>query len=139
MTTVIGKIAPRYNDHEMERSWCREMAGRLSNYRRERSYSRPGTPPPSALDIDLRCYEIIRSIENHSSRTWGKILPAIIAERDVLSSTARRVLLRTMREAAKKLRRDAGQAEQRARRYDELIAQLDNPKQSARREREQIA
>ena len=60
----------------------------------------------------------------------GQILPAIIAERDTLSSTGRRVLLRTMKEAANKLRRDADRAEQRARRCDELVAQLDDPKQA---------
>jgi hypothetical protein len=46
-----------------------------------------------------------------------------------LSSTARRVLLRTMKEAAKRLRADADRAEQRAERFDELVAQLDDPKQ----------
>ena len=52
-----------------------------------------------------------------------------IAHRDALSSTARRVLLRTMKEAAKRLRSDADRAEQRAQRFDELVAQLDDPKQ----------
>jgi hypothetical protein len=122
-----GKVAPVYKSQEEEWRWCRAMADRLSDYRRLRSYSRG--PAPSALDLDVRCYEIVRSIECGSYRTWGKILPAIIAERDTLSSTGRRVLLRTMREAAKKLRRVADQAELRARRYDELVAQLDDPKQ----------
>ena len=64
-----------------------------------------------------------------SRRTWSKVLPEIIAHRDALSSTARRVLLRTMKEAAKRLRADADRAEQRAERFDELVAQLDDPKQ----------
>jgi hypothetical protein len=121
------KVAPTYKSREEERRWCRTMASRLSKYRRGRSYARG--PAPSALDIELRCYEIVRSIENGSCRTWGDILPAIIAERDALSSTARRGLLRTMREFAKTLRRFPYQTELRARRYDELAAQLDDPKQ----------
>jgi hypothetical protein len=122
-----GQVAPVYRSQEEEWRWCRAMADRLSDYRRERSYSRG--PAPSALDIEVRCYEIVHSIERGSYRAWGKILPALIAERDTLSSAGRRVLLRTMKEAAKKLRKVADQAELRARRYDELIVQLDDPKQ----------
>ena len=61
-------------------------------------------------------------------RSRRKVLPEIIAHRDALSSIARRVLLRTMKEAAKRLRADADRAEQRAQRFDELVAQLDDPK-----------
>src|SRR6476646_4433773 len=85
-----GKVAPVYKSQEEEWRWCRTMADRLSDYRRLRSYSHG--PAPSALDIEVRCYEIVRSIECGSYRTWGKILPAIIAERDTLSSSARQKL-----------------------------------------------
>jgi hypothetical protein len=106
------------------------MADALRRHRRERGFS--GAPSLSELDIDVRAYEVCYSLERGSHRTWGKILPAIIAERDKLSSAGRRVLLRTIRRAAKKLRNDADRAEQRARRYDELIAELDDPKQAER-------
>lgn len=123
-----GQVAPAYRGREEELRWHHEMADRLSQYRRDRWQARDPSAP-SALDIEVRCYEIVRSIERGSYRTFGKILPAIITEREALSSTARRVLLRSMKEAAKKMRKTADQAEARAQRYDELIEQLDDPKQ----------
>ena len=124
-------VSPPYNEEEEERRWWREMYSRMSKYSRAR---RDGEGPAlSALDIEVRCYMIVSSLSyGRSRRTWSKVLPEIIAHRDALSSTARRVLLRTMKEAAKRLRADADRAEQRAQRFDELVAQLEHIRQSSK-------
>jgi hypothetical protein len=74
---------------------------------------------------------MICAIENGAYRGFGEILPAIIANPETLHPVARRPLLRTLRMGAKRQRRLASGAKQRAQRYKAFIAQLDDPKHVA--------
>jgi hypothetical protein len=119
-------VAPAHNDAETERSWRFEMQHQLAAYRR-----RPSRQTRQSLDINVRMYEVVCSIENGARRGFGKILPAIVANQEMLHPAGRRVLLKVLMKAIKRQRKLAGTAKQRVRHYEAFIAQLDAPKHVA--------
>src|SRR5262245_48744581 len=113
-----------YNDKEAEGRWRFEMRERLNEVRRSSSsWERRQDPYAQLLDINVRAYETICSIENWTIddatyRSWGKILPEIVANREAPHPVGRRVLLKTLKEAANRYRKLAAAAKQRAQRYE---------------------
>jgi hypothetical protein len=73
-STPSDAVSPPYNAEDEERRWWREMYGRMSRYNRAH---RDGEGPAlSALDIEVRCYEIVSPLSYaRSRRTWSKVLP----------------------------------------------------------------
>jgi hypothetical protein len=128
-------VAPEHDDAEAERRWCHEMAERLSEHRKRRDswVRREPWQPKASLDINVRAYEVATTISfrdgfGEKDRTWAKVLPEIIANREGLDPTGRRYLIKRLRAKAENQRERAAKAEQLARRYEALAEQLDDSK-----------
>jgi hypothetical protein len=120
-------VARETNDERAEWQWALEMSVRLRLHRR-RSWH-----PSASRDINVRAYEVATTISlgergRKRDRSWAKVLPEIIARREALDPAGRRWLLKRLRALAQAQHELAAKAEQRARRYEALVAQLDDPK-----------
>jgi hypothetical protein len=84
-----------------------ELGRRLREYRAGRR-ARPyhgEAPPPKKLDIDTAAYMVAAEIRRNG-RTFGKILPEIVANQDALRPGVRRFLIKMLRARAEGCRRE---------------------------------